>query len=54
VTPELRASINAVADVLDEYDETGASWADDEVREAFVGVIADVRACLSELWAIYT
>jgi len=51
---ELRVSVDAVTDTLDEYDETGDSWEDDEVREAFIGVQSDVRRVVEALVDLYS
>jgi len=46
--------IVSIEDLLDEYDLNGSDWADDEVREAFVAIIPDLRACLAVLNELFS
>jgi hypothetical protein len=43
-----------IEDLLDEFDLNGSEWSDDEVREAFVSIVPDIRACLAVLNELYS
>lgn len=51
---ELRVIVGSVEDVLDDWDESGDAWDDDEVRQAFIDMIPDVRVLLSLYYELYT